>query len=87
MPMSPASGMQEALREVVGKEIMVVVISQCEFLTYHCFTHLLLQRFMRSATGVSYSATSDLEVSRISKLMIRRRTSSLPTIHSRSSPS
>jgi hypothetical protein len=30
MPMSPASGMQEALREVVGKEIMVVVISQCE---------------------------------------------------------
>jgi len=31
MPMSKASGMQEALREVVGKEIMVVVISQCEF--------------------------------------------------------
>jgi len=30
MPMSKASGMQEALREVVGKEIMVVVISQCE---------------------------------------------------------
>jgi len=32
MPMSPASGMQEALREVVEKEIMVVVISQCESL-------------------------------------------------------
>jgi len=29
--MSDASGMKEALREVVGKEIMVVVISQCEF--------------------------------------------------------
>jgi hypothetical protein len=29
--MSEASGMQAALREVVGKEIMVVVISQCEF--------------------------------------------------------
>jgi hypothetical protein len=29
MPMSQASGMQDALREVVGKEIMVVVISQC----------------------------------------------------------
>jgi L-asparaginase/Glu-tRNA(Gln) amidotransferase subunit D len=29
MPMSDASGMKEALREVVGKEIMVVVISQC----------------------------------------------------------
>jgi len=34
MPMSKASGMQEALREVVGKEIMVVVISQCEYLSY-----------------------------------------------------
>lgn len=30
MPMSDASGMKEALREVVGKEIMVVVISQCK---------------------------------------------------------
>jgi len=30
MPMSDASGMKEALREVVAKEIMVVVISQCE---------------------------------------------------------
>ena len=34
MPMSKASGMQEALREVVGKEIMVVVISQCESAIY-----------------------------------------------------
>ena len=32
--MSAASGMQEALREVVGKEIMVVVISQCEFFCF-----------------------------------------------------
>lgn len=31
MPMSEKSGMKEALREVVDKEIMVVVISQCEF--------------------------------------------------------
>ena len=31
MPMSERSGMKEALREVVDKEIMVVVISQCEF--------------------------------------------------------
>lgn len=30
MPMSDTSGMKEALREVVSKEIMVVVISQCE---------------------------------------------------------
>lgn len=32
MPLSDASGMKEALREVVEKEIMVVVISQCESL-------------------------------------------------------
>jgi lysophospholipase len=30
MPMSEKSGMKEALKEVVGKEILVVVISQCE---------------------------------------------------------
>lgn len=30
MPMSGRSGMKEALREVVDKEIMVVVISQCK---------------------------------------------------------
>lgn len=34
MPMSDRSGMREALKEVVEKEIMVVVISQCESIGY-----------------------------------------------------
>ena len=42
--MSAASGMQEALREVVGKEIMVVVISQCGFSSFLSgFTLVTLQ--------------------------------------------
>jgi len=82
MPMSAASGMQEALREVVGKEIMVVVISQCESLTFLPPFY----PFIRSATGSSCNAAFDFDTSGISKLMIRRRTSCVPTIHPRSSP-
>lgn len=42
--MSEASGMQAALREVVGKEIMVVVISQCEL----CFFLSERRRWVQS---------------------------------------
>lgn len=45
MPMSDASGMKEALREVVSKEILVVVISQCGL---NLLPNLLSPRPLRS---------------------------------------
>jgi len=61
MPMSPASGMQEALREVVGKEIMVVVISQCESFSMPTLNHFqIVFPLISLLTPILYSIRIEL---------------------------